>query len=155
MYISLIVSIIKPHLSPWFLAACAAAIIYRNNIFCLYQQNKSESKVKFRHTANHYKRVLEAKLAYANKTKEFITSQKVRLPRKFALRTFGKLPIVFSTKINLLYLPYSIVWRCCLLHLIKQNFLAETFLWTLTLITQISLYLFSFLETISDYVIFL
>ena len=45
----------------------------------MYQQNKfSESKVKFRQTINHCKRVLEAaKLAYANKTKESITSQKL------------------------------------------------------------------------------
>ena len=45
----------------------------------MYQQNKfSESKVKFRQASNHCKRVLEnAKLAYANKTKESITSQKL------------------------------------------------------------------------------
>ena len=45
----------------------------------LYQQNKSsESKVKFRQASNYCKRVLEAvKLAYANKTKEFINSQKL------------------------------------------------------------------------------
>ena len=45
----------------------------------MYQQNKSsESKVKFRQAINHCKRVLEAaKLAYANKTKESITSQKL------------------------------------------------------------------------------
>ena len=37
------------HLSPWFSAACSAAIFHRNHIFCLYQQNKSsESKGKFR-----------------------------------------------------------------------------------------------------------
>ena len=46
----------------------------------MYQQNKSsESKVKFRQASNRCKRVLEAaKLAYANKTKESITSQKLR-----------------------------------------------------------------------------
>ena len=39
---------VKPHSSPWFSAACAAAIVHRNNFFRLYQQNKSsESKVKF------------------------------------------------------------------------------------------------------------
>ena len=44
----------------------------------MYQQNKSfESKVKFRQASNCCKRVLEeAKLAYTNKTKESITSQK-------------------------------------------------------------------------------
>ena len=70
---------LKPHLSVWFSAACAAAIVHRNHFFCLYQQNKSsESKVKFRQASNHCKRVLEAtKLVYANKTKESITSQKL------------------------------------------------------------------------------
>ena len=32
---------VKPHSSPWFSAACAAAIVHRNHFFCLYQQNKS------------------------------------------------------------------------------------------------------------------
>ena len=47
--------------------------------FHLYQQNKSsESKVKLRQTSNRCKRVLEAaKFAYATKTKESITSQKL------------------------------------------------------------------------------
>ena len=70
---------IKPHSSPWFSAVCAAAIVHRNHFFCLYQQNKSsESKVKFRQASNRCQRVLEAaKLAYATKTKESITSQKL------------------------------------------------------------------------------
>ena len=102
MYISLIVSI-KPHSSPWFSAACATAIVHRNHFFRLYQQNKSsESKVKFRQANNHCKRVLEAaKLVYANKTKEPNTFQNL------ALRTFGKSLIVFLTRVNLLYLLYS------------------------------------------------
>ena len=70
---------VKPHSSPWFSATCAAAIVHRNHFFCLYQQNKSaESKAKFRQASNRCKRVLEAaKLAYATKTKESITSQKL------------------------------------------------------------------------------
>ena len=37
---------VKPHSSPWFSAAYAAAIVHRNHFICLYQQNKSsESKV--------------------------------------------------------------------------------------------------------------
>ena len=70
---------VKPHSSPWFSAACAAAIVHRNHFFRLYQQNKSsESKVKFRQASNRCNRVLEAaKLAYANKRKESITSQKL------------------------------------------------------------------------------
>ena len=69
----------KPHSSPWFSASCAAAIVHRNHFFRLNQQNKSsESTVKFRKASNRCKRVLEAaKLAYATKTKDSITSQKL------------------------------------------------------------------------------
>ena len=70
---------VKPHSSPCFSAACASAIVHRNHFFCLYQREKSsDSKVKFRQASNCYKRVLkDAKLAYANKTKECITSKKL------------------------------------------------------------------------------
>ena len=39
------------------------------------------------------------------------------LPRNLALVAFGELLIVFSTKVNLLYLPYSTARRCSTLHL--------------------------------------
>ena len=108
---------VKPHSSPWFSAACAAAIVHRDHFFHLYQQNKSsESKEEFRQASN--------------------------------LGTFGELLIVFSTKVNLLYLLYSTDRRCCLLHLIKQNYLLKTFPRTQILMTLISLYLFSLLELI-------
>ena len=112
--------------------------------FHLYQKDKSsESKVTFRQASNCCKNIPEAaKLPYANKTKESITLQKLDPG------TFGELPIVFSTRINLLYLLYSKVRRCCLLHLIKQNCLLKTVLRTLILMTEVSLYLFSFLELI-------
>ena len=47
--------------------------------FVLYQKDKpSAYKVNFRQASNRCKRVLEAaKLAYATKTKESITSQKL------------------------------------------------------------------------------
>ena len=45
-------------------------------------------------------------------------------------------------------LNYSIDWRCCLLHLIKQNYLLKTFRRTQILMTLVSLYLFSLLELI-------
>ena len=69
---------VRPRLSPWFSADCAAAIVHRNHFFCLHKKEKSsDSKAKFRQASNCCKRVLEAaKLAYANKTKESITSQK-------------------------------------------------------------------------------
>ena len=108
---------------------------YRNAFFCLYQQNKSsESKIKFRQASYCCKSVLEAaKPAYATKTKESITF------KKLGSWTFGKLLIVYSAKVNLLYLLYSMDWRCCLLHLIKQNYLLKTFLRTLILITLVYL----------------
>ena len=112
---------VKPHLSPWFSAACAAAIVHGNYFFHLYQKNKSfESKKKFRQASNHCKRVLEVAKLY---------HKSPLLPRNLALRTSGKLPIVFPTKVNLWYLLYSTAWRSCLLHLIKQNCLLKIFWW--------------------------
>ena len=69
----------EPRSSSWFSAACAAAIVHRNHFIRLYQKDKSsESKVKFRQAINCCKRVLEhAKIVYANKTKESVTSQKL------------------------------------------------------------------------------
>ena len=50
----------KRHSSPWFSAACAAAIAHRNHFFHLYQKDKSsDSKVKCRQASNRCKRVLE------------------------------------------------------------------------------------------------
>ena len=63
---------VKPHLSGWFSAACATAIVHRNHFFRLHQREKSsDSKVKFRQASNSCKVVLEAAtLAYANKAKK-------------------------------------------------------------------------------------
>ena len=81
---------IKSHSPPWFSAASAAAIIHRNH---------------FQTSNNGCKSILEAaKLAYDNKTK---------LERNLALGTLGKLLMVFLTKVNLLYLLYSMVRRYC------------------------------------------
>ena len=48
------------------------------------------------------------------------------LPRNVALGTFGKLLIMFLTKVNLLHLLYTTDRRCCLLHLIRQNYFLRT-----------------------------
>ena len=48
------------------------------------------------------------------------------LPRNVTLRTFGELLILFSTKLNRLYLFFSTAQRFCFLHLVKQN-CAENF----------------------------
>ena len=78
---------VKPHSSPWFLAARAAVIAHRNHFFRLHQKDKcSASKVMLRQTSNHCKRVFKAaKLAYVNKRKESITSQ------KFGCRDFWRI----------------------------------------------------------------
>ena len=90
----------------------------------------------FRQASNLCKGFLEdAKLAYANKTKS------LSLPRNLVLWTFGELLIVFSTKLNLLYLLCSMAQSYCVLHLIKQNCLIKTLLRTLILMTLVSLYL--------------
>ena len=113
---------VKPHSSPWFSAACTAAIVHRNHLFCLYQQNKSsESKV------SSDRLVIVAKGFLKLPNLHMLLKQSPSLPRNLALWTFGKLLIVFSTKVNLLYLPYSTDRRYCLLHLIKQNYLLKTF----------------------------
>ena len=57
-----------------------------------------------------------------------LKQKSLSLPRNLALGTFGELLIVFSTKVNLLYLIYSIAQRCCLLHLIKENCFLKIFL---------------------------
>ena len=95
--------------------------------FNLHQQNKfSESKIKFRQASNRSKRVFEtAKREYANETKETITSQKL------GFLAFGELLIVFSTKVNPLYLLHSTIRMCCIQHPIKQNCFLKTFLRTL------------------------
>ena len=60
-------------------SSLCCCLVHRNHFFHLYQHNKSsESKAKFRPASNHCKKVLEAaKLAYATKTKESTTSQKL------------------------------------------------------------------------------
>ena len=102
---------VKPHLSPWFSAACVAPIVHRNYFLRLYKKNKSsESKVKFRQAINHCKRVLEAaKLAYATTTRKSTTSQKLgskdfwRIANsvlnkgKFAIPPLFNSPAVLST----------------------------------------------------------
>ena len=72
-----------------------------------------------------------------------IKQKNLSLPRNLALGTFGKLLLLFSTKVNLLYLLYSMTQRWCLLRLITQNCLLKT----LFLMTQVSFYLFSFTRT--------
>ena len=98
MYMPLIISGQASLISVVFGCLCSC----RSSLFSFVPKNKSsESKVKLRQASNRCKRVHEAaKLAYANKTKESITSKNLG---SWDFRRIAKLTIVFSTKVNLLY----------------------------------------------------
>ena len=69
----------KPHSSPWFSPACAAAIAHRNHFYKVFQREKSVvSKRQFRQAANECKRVIDsAKTQYVQQTQERIAAQKI------------------------------------------------------------------------------
>ena len=54
-----------------------------------------------------------------------INQKSLSLPKNLALGTFGELLIVFSSKVNLLYLLYSMAWRCSACD--KAKFFAKNF----------------------------
>ena len=139
MYISLIE--ISGHISLTSMVFSCLCCCHRNHFFRLYHRDKSSnSKVKFRQASNHCTQVLEAaKLAYAHKTKESITSQKL------GSRDFWRIANSVLNKGKSAIPP---LFNGPLLHLIKQNYLLKTFLRTLILMTLVSLYLFSLLELI-------
>ena len=109
---------VKFHSFPWFSAACAAAIVHRNHFFvCTKRINFSILKYIL------YRLVIVAKAFLKLLNLHMLIKQKsLLLPRNLALVTSGELLIVFSTKVNLLYILYSAVERYCLVHLIKQSF---------------------------------
>ena len=119
------------HSSPWFSAAWTAAIVYRNHFFHLHQKDKSpECKTKLRQASNHCKRVLEAaKLTYANKRKDSITSQKLgshdfwRIANSVLNKGKSAIPPLFNGP-ELLSFASD-----------KANCLLKIFLWTLILMT--------------------
>ena len=74
------------------------------------------------------------------------------LSRYLANMAFGQLLVVLPTKPNLLYLFYLMALRFFLLCLIKQKCLLKTFLKTLILMAQISLFLLSLLDLILNFV---
>ena len=127
-----------------FSCLCCCNIVHRNHFFRLYQREKSpDSKVKFRQASNCCNRVFEAaKLAYANKTKEPITSQKLgshdfwRIANsvlnkgKSAITPLFNGPEVLSSASD------------------KVKLFAENFSLNLILMTRVSLCLFSLLELI-------
>ena len=137
--------------SLWFSAPSAASILHRNHFFHLYQKDKSsESEAKFRQASNRCKRILKAaKLAYANKTKGSITSQKLG-PRDF-WQIANKVPNKGKSALPPLFNCPEMLSSAS----DKANCLLKTFLRTLILMTRVSLYLFSLLELIRNCIIFL
>ena len=123
IYIPHRISQFKPRSSPWFSAACTAAIVHRNYFFRLYRKDKSsEYKIKFRQDSNRCKRVLEAaELVYANKTIDSITSHKL------CSRNFWRIANSVLNKGKSATPPLFNGPKCCLLHLIKQNCLWKLF----------------------------
>ena len=124
-------------------------IIY---FFCLYQQNKSELNVKSRQASNHCKSVLEAaKLAYVNKTKESVTSQKLGSQDFWRITNsvFNKGKSDVPSQINSPEILSSVSY--------KAKLFAKNFSKNSNLMTQASLYLllFPFLELIWNCIIFL
>ena len=129
---------VKPRLSPWISNACTAAKADRIYLIHFYHQSSScATKVTFRHASNCCKRVLDVP-----EIKRGYHFSQTCLP------DFGKLLLVFSTKVNLLCFFYLVALRCCVLNLVKQNYLLKFFLRTLILITQVYLCLFSLFRTI-------
>ena len=138
MYISLIEKIGSnlTHLHGFQLLV-VAAIVHRNYFFCFYEKDKSsDSKVKFRQASNRCKIV-----AYANKTKESITCQKLgsRDFWQIANSVLNKGKSAIPPLFNGLEVLSSAFDKAKLL---------KTFLRTLILMTQVSLDLFFLLELI-------
>ena len=128
---------VKPHSSPWFSAACAAAIAHRKSLVCSKRINFL--KVKSRKASILYKRVLKAgKLACANNTKGSMTSQKLssldffRIASSVLNKGESSIPPLFND-------PELLSSLSCKVILIAK---------TLILMSQVSLYLFSLVELI-------
>ena len=127
-----------------FSCLCCCNIVHRNHFFRLYQrENFSASKVKFRQASNCCKRVLEAaKLAYASKTKESITSQK--LGSHDFWRTANSVLNKGKSAIPPLFNGSEVLSSAS----DKAKLFAENFSLNLILMTRVSLCLFSLLELI-------
>ena len=104
MYISLIVSIrsnlthCEPHL-----IACAASTVHRNHFFCCANRT---NLLNVKESSHRLVIVAKGLLKLPN-FHMLIKQKNPSLPRNLALATFGKLLVVFSTKVNLLYPLYS------------------------------------------------
>ena len=94
---------VKPGSSSWFSAACAAAIAHKNHFFCLYQKDKL---LLLKQSLDRIAIVAKGFLKLPN-LYILIKQKSPLLTRNLALVTLSELLMVFSTKVNLLYLLYS------------------------------------------------
>ena len=112
---------VKPHLSLCFSAACVVAIVHRNHFFCFINRinllNLKESSDRPVIVAKGFLKLPNLHILIKQKSQS--------LPTNLVLRTFGKLLIVFSTKVNPLYLLYSVAQKCSVSD--KAKLFAENF----------------------------
>ena len=124
--------------SSWLSMRCSLGgytmiVPHKNRSFYLFQQDKSSvSTSKIRHIEHVFEFV---KLDYNSQTREHMTYKKADF------RNVWWIINSVSTKVSVLFFLYIIVVRYCLLHLIRQRFLLKSFLTTIILLTQLSLYL--------------
>ena len=122
----------KPHSSSWFSAASAAAIVYRNHFFRLYQHNLLNLKYSSDKLVIAAKGFLKLPNLHMLIKQESITSQKLgsrdfwQIANSVLIRGKSSIPPLFNSSF---------------LHLTKQKCLLKTFLRTLILSTQVSLLL--------------
>ena len=79
---------VKPHSSPWFSVACAAAIVHRNHFFHLYQKDKSSH---LKQSSDRLGIIAKGFLKLPN-LHMLIKQRSASLPRNLALATFGNSP---------------------------------------------------------------
>ena len=128
---------VKLHRFSSFSAACAASTIHKKHSFVYTNRT---NVLYLRPSSDRLVIVIKGSFKLPN----FLTLIKQRClspPGNVALANVGELQKVFSTKVNLLFLLYSTVPKHCFLHLIKQKCFLKSFLKTLILVTQLSLYL--------------
>ena len=132
---------VNPRSCPWFSTTCAAAIAHIDHFFPFFEQDKNLLCLR----PSSGRRVIVTKEFLKLSDMFMLIKQKsLSPPRKLAPAPFYKLLIAFFTKVNLLFLLYFMVLRCCSLHLIKQSCLLKSFLTVLILMTLVFFYLLSF-----------
>ena len=99
-----------------FLAVCVSAVAHRNN-FHLYQENKGQGKrgISFRLA------IVAKDFLKFSSLSMLMKQRSLPLCRDFECWKFlAYLLILFSTKLNLIYLLHLMGLRCCPLHLIRK-----------------------------------